>query len=80
MPDHFAEDPKRLGPLKTLFTRGRGKDQFGAGRPLYLQVSGDGDSFFMLYQVDEDKGNRTLMVVERWNGHQPALAAQAHVS
>ena len=33
-----------------------------------LQVSDDGESFFMLYQADEEKGNRPLMVVERWSG------------
>jgi len=38
------------------------------GWPLYLQVSRDGESFFMLYQADEEMGNRPLMVVERWNG------------
>jgi Tol biopolymer transport system component len=58
----------RLGTLKTLFTRERGEDQFGVGWPLYLQVSGDGESFFMLHQADEEMGNRPLMVVERWSG------------
>jgi hypothetical protein len=58
----------RLGALKTLFTRERGEDQFGAGWPLYLQVTADGESFFMLYQADDEQGNRPLMVVERWSG------------
>jgi len=58
----------RLGTLKTLFTRERGEDQLGVGWPLHLQVTGDGEGFFMLYQADEEKGNRPLMVVERWNG------------
>ncbi len=58
----------RLGALQTLFTRERGEDIYGVGWPLYLQVTGDGESFFMLYQADEEKGNRPLMVVERWSG------------
>jgi len=58
----------RLGALETLFTRERGEDQFNVGWPLYLQVTADGEGFFMLYQADEDGGNRPLMVVERWNG------------
>jgi serine/threonine protein kinase len=63
-----TEPNLRLGALETLFVRERGDDLIGVGWPLHLQVSSDGQRFFMLYQMDEDKGSRPLLVVERWNG------------
>lgn len=56
----------RLGAPQTLFTRPRGADVIGAGWPLYLQVDGDGDSFFMLLEADRESGARPLLVVQNW--------------
>jgi len=56
----------RIGNPRTLFTRPRGADTFGIGWPLYLQVNGDGTSFYMLQATDEEQGNRPLTLVQNW--------------
>ena len=55
-----------VGTPQVLFTRPKGEDRFGVGWPLYFQVTGDGLYFYMLHQVNPDKGGRPLTIVQNW--------------
>jgi Tol biopolymer transport system component len=56
----------RVGAPLTLFTRPRGEDIFNVGWPLYFQVDGAGEYFYMLNEVGLDQGNRPLAFIQNW--------------
>ncbi len=63
-----TEPALMLGAPAVLFERPRGDDEFNTGWPLYLRVGGDGESFYMLDQVDSDLSGRPLTIIENWTG------------
>ena len=64
--DVVREPALRVSAPRVLFTRPRGEDQFGVGWPLYFQVEGDGEHFFMLHEMGQAQGNRPLLFVQNW--------------
>ncbi len=55
-----------LGEPSRVFTRPRGADTLDLGWPLPLQVSGDGERFYMLLETDRESSDRPLLVVQNW--------------
>ncbi|MEN8008520.1 MAG: protein kinase [Candidatus Krumholzibacteriota bacterium] len=64
--DVVQEPALRVSAPRTLFTRPRGGDMFGVGWPLYFQVDGNGEFFYMLHEVGQEQGNRPLTFVQNW--------------